>query len=40
MDDAGFIGDLFEGASMSRFAKSELVIESYREPRVDQDGKL
>ena len=39
MDDAGLIGDLFVGASMSRFAKSELVIEGYREPRVNQDGK-
>jgi len=38
MDDAGLIADLFAGASMSRFAKSELVIEGYREPRVDQDG--
>ena len=38
MDDAGLIADLFAGASMSRFAKSELVIEGYREPRGDQDG--
>ena len=39
MDDTGLIADLFAGATMSRFAKSELVIEGYREPRVDQDGK-
>jgi len=39
MDDAGLIADLFAGALMSRFAKSKLVIEGYREPRVDQDGK-
>ena len=29
MDNAGLIGDLVAGASMSRFAKSELVIEGH-----------